>query len=481
MQNIICGYLTPSRIKVYHKDPKKFFDEYVGDLTDATTSWLVDPTTFRLIEPTTGLQVDPATGLLIDTEKHELVFLPDGTAVDAALRSPNLSNVKRIQHPEKWATSGIWLLQGTAAHAAAQYGRMKMMEGMQFTLEEVMDAALAGYYHAIAETFPGEQGETTTSAYLVDLLARRGQEDLATQRPGLLTAWEYLEQANTNIKKDPFEPKRTKKSRPTVITFGSDPIQSLEQGEAAVRVMVTSIVNRLLPTEVLTLKPNGEVKRDLRIVSVERKVNYTGYLGFNFYGRTDTKAADGTIKDLKTSFGEIDFWMIFQLLCYGLPDYLSDPQNPKLDPIQIDQLVKDEDMSIHVFPFQPTKADYEATHQLILQTCDQIQLMQAMPSYDEDEFQSLLADYRQALYLPLEADYDPAATSSPEDGFGPLLEGNDGIALKVKRGFKSILPRLTKAAILAAAAAPEEPLLTPYEPTSLPEAAEVNDLEFELI
>jgi len=149
------------------------------------------------------------------------------------------------------------------------------------------------------------------------------------------------------------------------ILFENSNVANLEEGAKEVAGLVRAVVTKLLPTEV------GEK----RIVAIERKLNFTGIFGFQFYARIDAQAVDGTIKDLKTSSKDLDWWMRFQLLCYGLPDYCANPQNPKLDPIQIDQVKKDDDFRIFSVPFQPTAEDYEEARNLVLKTFDAIQLL----------------------------------------------------------------------------------------------------------
>ena len=147
--------------------------------------------------------------------------------------------------------------------------------------------------------------------------------------------------------------------------FENSNIASLEEGAKEVAGLTRALATKLLPTEM----------GDKRIVAIERKLNYVGVFGFQFYARIDAQCADGTIKDLKTSSKDLDFWMRFQLLCYGLPDYMANPQNHKLDPIQVDQLMKDGDYKIFTHPFQPMAEDYEEVKKIVIQTFDAIQLL----------------------------------------------------------------------------------------------------------
>ena len=189
------------------------------------------------------------------------------------------------------------------------------------------------------------------------------------------------------------------------IVFENSNVANLEEGAKEIAGLARAVVTKLLPTEV----------GDKRIVAIERKLNYTGIFGFQFYARIDAQAADGTIKDLKTSSKELDYWMRFQLLCYGLPDYCADVQNPKLDEIQVDQVKKDDEFRIFSYPFQPTAADYEEARMLVLKTFDAIQLLQM---------------------------------NNPRPGYKCKFEhptlGKNGVELKAVHDFEFLLPAATK-------------------------------------
>ena len=461
MQLLVSGYLTPSRIKDFCKDPAYFFDQYVGDLTFTTEQLAAfddNPSAFfaehlpsisKALSShlTRALRADPAAFFAQYANQLQAALDPAVLAA-AQLQPRDLTNIrtlispllalplsecqadpsllftkyshdllreigKRAKDPGKWPTKHIATLIGTGAHAAYQYAHQKRIANQPFTMEEVKAAALAAYFHDLAETYP--LPGTPAALYLDNLLRIGYLRDVSPTIPlegtpefaayqrmladahhtglPIAAAWVFLEEANTNQTKDPLDPridtrKNTRTARkiyPQTLVFGNSPIQSLEEGEKVVLQAARSIVRRLLPDEV----------GDKAIVTVERKLNYIGLFPFSFYGRIDAQTADGTIKDLKTTASKTDKWAKFQLLCYGLPDFLSDPLNPTLDPIQVDQLAKDDESHITTFSYSPTRQDYATVYQMVLQAGEQVQLMNDLVTYDPKAFQQLLDDYAQ--------------------------------------------------------------------------------------
>jgi hypothetical protein len=459
MQLIASGYLTPSRIKDFCKDPAYFFDQYVGDLAftpeqlqifadspaqfleqfkPAVINCLADHLRRELRKNPGEFFFKYATSLELSLSAEALsqakasptdltnirpiinVLLPDLALVVGANPALLFTTYahdllrqigKRTKDPRKWPTKHIATLIGTGAHAALQYAHQKRMTDSPFTMEEVKAAALAGYFHDLAETYP--EPDSLAANYLDNLLRIGYLRDVNPTMPSagtpeyaewqkilldanhdglpIAAAWRVLEEVNTNQNKDLLDPridtrKDTSKARnlnPQTITFGHSDIQTLEEGEKVVLAAARSIVRRLIPDEA------GEK----RIVSVERKLNYTGILPFQFYGRIDGQAQDGTLKDLKTTASKVDKWAKFQLLCYGLVDFFADPQNPTLDPIQIDQLAKDDEMHITTLSYYPTREDYQTVHQMVLQAGEQVHLMSDLVTYDPVAFQALLDEY----------------------------------------------------------------------------------------
>lgn len=280
MQELDCGYLTPSRIREYHECPACFFERYIG-------------------------VIDEKTG-------------------------------KRVKREPEGETIHISLLMAEAVHAATDFGRERMMKTKKFTMAEVVHQALEAYNEKIAK------------------------------QKGLI----IFEGAN---------------------------VTSLEEAAKEIAGLARAVVTKLLPTEV------GEG----RIVSVGRKPNYAGIFDFPFHHRVEAQAHDGCVKELKTSVEKLDYWLRFSLLCGGLADYCADMQNPRLDPIQIDQVKKNDDYRIFSYRFQMAATDYEEARTLVLKTFDAIQLLRLDNPRPSDKCKFIHPTLGQAgVELPVGVDFE---------------------------------------------------------------------------